>query len=393
MISTHRISSKSEEAAVRRVMVGAFGKGVKDVIYGKFDFARLCCGRDWLVFATSDDGRIVSSINTIPPPVYIDGVPVPHAGVGEVGTLPDYRKQGMATACLGECHRLFLERDIHLSSLSPFAYYFYRMSGWEIGGSVMSVEAVPEAFCDWEGAELTEDDPGEPAAVMALYARHFAKYNGSTVRSALWWKRYPFLFVSGSLHGAYIAAGDGEPLAGCIYREDPAAKHLDIYELYFGSAADFRLLMGSVKKRFPDCGLTLFLPADTRVFDAMDNPRLLKRTVSAGHQFRVHCPEKALAYLKPRGEGCLSFSIADPFEESPRRFTVRWEGPYPEILPWNGVNPVETTIQKFSQLYNGSVRIGKENRRDYVSCDEGAVPLLQALQPVNGAYRGPGEPG
>ncbi|MBP5273352.1 MAG: GNAT family N-acetyltransferase [Abditibacteriota bacterium] len=393
MNSAHIITSKSDEAAVRRVMVGAFGKKVKDVIYAKFDFVRLCFGRDWLVFAKSGDGRPASSINTIPSPVYIDGVAVPHAAIGEVGTLPEYRKQGMATLCLKKCHELFLERDVHLSSLSPFAYYFYRMSGWEIGGSYMDVVAAPEAFCEYEGPELLFDDPQDPAAIRGLYDRHFAKYNGSTVRNALWWTHYPFLFASGSLKGAYIKGEDGAPFAGCIFREDKDAKRLRIEELYFGSAGDFRQLMGSLKKRWPDFGLALTLPADARVFDLMDNPRLLVRTVSAGHQFRVHCPEKALAFLKPRESGTLSFSIEDPFEESPRRFTVRWDGPSPEILPWNGVNPVATTIQCFSRFYNGSVRLGPENCGDMMSCGPEALPLLQALQPLRGAFRSHVEPG
>ena len=188
------------------------------------------------MFAKSGDGRPASSINTIPSPVYIDGVAVPHAAIGEVGTLPEYRKQGMATLCLKKCHELFLERDVHLSSLSPFAYYFYRMSGWEIGGSYMDVVAAPEAFCEYEGPELLFDDPQDPAAIRGLYDRHFAKYNGSTVRNALWWTHYPVLFASGSLKGAYIKGEDGAPFAGCIFREDKDAKRLRIEELYFGSA-------------------------------------------------------------------------------------------------------------------------------------------------------------
>ena len=204
---------------------------------------------------------------------------------------------------------------------------------------------------------------------------------------------YPFLFGGPGMQGAYVRDGSGAPLAGCIFREDAAAKRLSINELYFGSAADFRLLLGSVKRQYPEHSLTLGLPADTRVFDGMDNPRLLKRTVSAGPQFRVHSPEKALGFLKPRGSGCLSFVITDPLEPSPRRFSVRWDGPYPQVIPWNGVNEVATTIQRFSQIYCGCVRLTPENYGDFVSCDADAVPLLQALQPLNGPYRGPGEPG
>ena len=125
----------------------------------------------------------------------------------------------------------------------------------------------------------------------------------------------------------------------------------------------------------------------------MPNPRLTRRTVIAGHMLRVHDPRKALTFLKPRNSGVLSFCISDPFEESPWRFTVSWDGPSPEIRTYTGQNPVETSASGFSKLFSGSVKLGRQNAGDWVSCSEESADLLADLMPRNGAFRSFMDPG
>ncbi len=392
MYQVHRVTSLREELALKNCMASAFGRGGPSERVG---FIRKYCGPEYLIIADAPDCRAASGLSAAPAPVYIDGVPVPQASIGYVATRSRYRKLGMCAACLKECHRLFLERDVHLSCLWPFEYFFYRKYGWEIGGSVLECSAGPEAFADCEAAPLFHDSREAPEAIPALYGRCFSRYNGPNVRNRFWWLNYPGLFSSEGLKGAYIKDADGAPAAGCIYSsgEKDGEHILNIPELYYTRRADAEHLLGALRKEYPGARFELKLPTDTDLFDNMPNPRLTRRTVASGHMLRVHDPRKALAFLKPRNSGVLSFSITDPFEDRPHRFTVSWDGPSPEIRAYTGQNPVETTMSGFSRLYSGSVKLTRQNAGDLVSCSEEAADLLADLMPRNGAYRSFMDPG
>ena len=395
MFTVHKVSSPREELALKRCMASAFGPGSLEGAAKRVSFIRKYFGADFLVIADTQDCVAASGLCAAPCPVYIDRVPVPQASIGLVATRAAYRKQGMAEGCLRETHRLLRDRDIPLSCLWPFAYFFYRKYGWEIGGSALECSAAPEAFDHCEAAPLFFESGADTENIIALHARCFSRYNGSNVRSRFWWREYPYMFAHEILRGAYIRDGKGCPAAGCLYyeRERDGRRYLELPEIYYSRHEDMRLLMGGLRKAYPDMGFDFRLPPDTDLFRTMPDPRLVRRTLVSGHMLRVHDPAKALAYLKPRNSGTLSFCIRDPFEEEPHRFTVIWDGPGPQVTGYTGVNPVETSAGPFSQLYCGAVKLTPDNYPDYVSCSEEAAALLTDLMPVNGAYRSSLDPG
>ncbi|HEY3311537.1 MAG TPA: GNAT family N-acetyltransferase [Anaerolineales bacterium] len=99
---------------------------------------------DFTIVEEQTSGRIVSSLNLISQTWTYDGIPF---GLGRpelVGTLPEYRRQGLVRIQMDEVHRWSLERNELVQAITGIPFY-YRRFGYEmcvdLGGWRMGFEA------------------------------------------------------------------------------------------------------------------------------------------------------------------------------------------------------------------------------------------------------------
>lgn len=145
----------------------------------------------WPFVEDTTTGQIVSSLCLIPWIWRIDGVELRAGEMGIVGTLPDYRHQGLIRALDRRFKRLLAEGEFHLSHIQGIPYY-YRQFGYEYalpleGGWEIGLHQVPDpapssafSFRQATGADLP--------ALMAWYEQLTAPLAFSCVRSADVWR-------------------------------------------------------------------------------------------------------------------------------------------------------------------------------------------------------------
>ena len=129
-----------------------------------------------------DGGRIASTVRVFMRRIYLGGVRVAAGGIGEVSTLPEYRRRGLATRLLRDAVGFMRERGIAVSSLFG-DQGIYRAEGWErvplyyawrqMGAKVDRAFRIRPANLA-EGPELEE--------LSALYDAYARRFNGTLVR-------------------------------------------------------------------------------------------------------------------------------------------------------------------------------------------------------------------
>jgi hypothetical protein len=128
----------------------------------------------------TNTGKIVSSLNAIPSMWSYDGVPIRNLELGWVGTLPEYRRQGLIRALYGLWERMFFEGDYDLSVIQGIPYY-YRQFGYDfvipMDRSVsLTINRIPPAkkdeTPDFMSLEVRNAKQSDIEAMMALFNAH-----------------------------------------------------------------------------------------------------------------------------------------------------------------------------------------------------------------------------
>lgn len=89
--------------------------------------------RDHPFACFTDAGEMTSCLTVTDFTVQFDGHAVGMGGVGGVGSLPQYRRQGGVRLCFGAALADMYARGVALSYLYPFSTAFYRRFGYECG--------------------------------------------------------------------------------------------------------------------------------------------------------------------------------------------------------------------------------------------------------------------
>ena len=295
--------------------------------YWRLSFRRVAemFGRRFILVGESD-GEIVSSLFCQPAPVHIGGAKVPHAAVGAVGTLPEYRRRGCAGALMAGCVRTLGDEGILLSSMWPFSYEYYRKFGWEVGAETRSYEAEGKFFAETGNAATARVATRKDMNGMAAAYESFApRHNCLTHRRADWWNRIinidDFLGSEAeSSKGAVVHTTDGVVDGYAVYSIDSSQenKRIETKEVVFAVPEHRRDMLAFLGSTDPEGRLGFSAPADDLFLHEIPNSRAVDARITPAFQFRVIDPAGALEYLSPAKEvrGRLSVSISDPvFEE------------------------------------------------------------------------------
>jgi GNAT superfamily N-acetyltransferase len=136
------------------------------------------------------DGAVVGYLRIFDRRMWLRGTRLRAAGIGSVGTHPDYRRRGLATALLRDTLALLRREGYHLSFLgSEVAAAFYERLGWRIvrqpshGAPAAEAARLPER----QGLTIQPFAPSDLTAVARIHARATRGRTGAVARSLRYW--------------------------------------------------------------------------------------------------------------------------------------------------------------------------------------------------------------
>lgn len=100
------------------------------------------------ILTLSHAGKLVNHLQIFPKPVRVGGCSVMAGGIGNVATLPKYRRRGYATKLLEEAIQLMKERGYGFSILFTGIPHFYRELKWGVACSDYEYSIPTAKICD-----------------------------------------------------------------------------------------------------------------------------------------------------------------------------------------------------------------------------------------------------
>ena len=196
-----------------------------------------------------DGGRIASTVRVFVRRIHLGGERVAAGGIGEVSTLPEYRRRGLATRLLRDAVGFMRERGIAISSLFG-DQGIYRAEGWE---------RVPLYYA-WRqmGAKVDRAfrirpaDPGQGSeleTLAALYDAYARRFNGTLVRDhpGYWRDWFPaesprvWVAEAGGVIKAYLSLSGNGSKEGLEVKEFAAGDEVFAHD---GGKRAFEALIG-----------------------------------------------------------------------------------------------------------------------------------------------------
>ncbi len=140
------------------------------------------------------NGEIVSTLRVWEREMRIGSVPVPMGGIGGVGTHPDHRGAGYATALMKDTITYMRAAGYDIGVLfSAIPCAFYRKLGWASvpleGFRVTRSQSTGLEETDWHVEPFDENRDLEPS--IALYDSSNTQQSGSLVRTRSYWESGP----------------------------------------------------------------------------------------------------------------------------------------------------------------------------------------------------------
>jgi predicted acetyltransferase len=138
------------------------------------------------------DGAVVSVAAEVRFHQWFGGRPVDCSGIWGVGTLPEHRGAGLASAVTGAVLDDAKERGDVVSALFPAVLPPYRRLGFEVAGTYVQHQVQLDAIPASHGDPLPRVEIAEPerdvAAIRELFGRWAAAHNGPVApREDAWW--------------------------------------------------------------------------------------------------------------------------------------------------------------------------------------------------------------
>ncbi|MHA7967603.1 GNAT family N-acetyltransferase [Paenibacillus sp. CAU 1782] len=139
----------------------------------------------WAVY---DGERIAAKATVLELEFYVGGQVFKAGGVAGVATWPEYRRQGLVARLLEHSLQEMKAKGQVLSMLHPFAVGFYRKFGWELYTdkkkyTLTAAQLPPRTLFSGKIERRSSRD-----SLHGLYHAVASRYNGSLVRTPLWWK-------------------------------------------------------------------------------------------------------------------------------------------------------------------------------------------------------------
>jgi predicted acetyltransferase len=158
------------------------------------------------------DGAVVGYLRIFDRRMWLRGARLRAAGIGSVGTHPDYRRRGLATALLRDTLALLRRDGYHLSFLgSEVAASFYERLGWRIvrqpshGAPTAEAARLPDRQA---GLTIRPFAPSDLTAVARIHARATRGRTGAVARSLRYWTDH-MSWMDDDAGGGFLVAASG----------------------------------------------------------------------------------------------------------------------------------------------------------------------------------------
>jgi ribosomal protein S18 acetylase RimI-like enzyme len=165
------------------------------------------------------DGAVVGYVRIFDRRMWLRGARLRAAGIGSVGTHPDYRRRGLATALLRDTLALLRREGYHLSFLgSEVAAAFYERLGWRVvrQPSHGAPAAEAAALRDRQvGLTIRPFVPSDLTAVARIHARATRGRTGAVARSLRYWSDH-MSWMDDDAGGFLVAVSGGHGIAAFV---------------------------------------------------------------------------------------------------------------------------------------------------------------------------------
>ena len=271
------------------------------------------------------DGKLATTLATLPFTVRLNGNAVKMCGVTAVGTLPAYRRQGLLRQVMSEALRLMHERDQHFAILWASMGAIYQRFGYGLASASVRY-AVDPRFAHFQAGEsapgtieLLEKEDAFPI-IKQNYITWVQDKNLCIHRSTVLWQAST-LSENVKEHPVYCAIyrnADGEVRGHAVYQTNQGHfpdtgpdQVMDVNDFIWHDMEAYRglwdyLCSHDLVRRLDFNGVAEDDPGPELLLE----PRMLNRRTSDGIWMRVVDVEKALADRPYGARGELTIRIA-----------------------------------------------------------------------------------
>lgn len=317
----------------------------------------------WAAF--DSDGEMMSTLMVSDYTIRFDGAHCKMGGVGGVGTLPQYRRNGGIRGCFQKMLPELYHKGYVFSYLYPFSSCFYRKFGYEnciqkqsVTVDLRSIRPV-EIRGFWRLAEPGRD---YSAAIRDIDEHWEEKYNLSVVHAASYWNWVQKLDPAVKQEFCYIwYRDDGTPGAYTVYRKEDQEDDRNLVCSQFRSLdkESYRALMSLFRALGTDHRYVKFtLPDDASMRFLMQEWSLgaVSWSIQPSGMVRVINVQQVLETAKYRGSGRVVLGISDDMiPENCGCYTVVFEGNHAVSVRKEGDQAdVQMDISAFSSLICGT---------------------------------------
>jgi len=167
--------------------------------------------------------RVAGGFLWYPMGQWFGGRRVPMWGVAAVGTLPEHRSKGVASAMMRAAMEEASREGVALSCLYPATQPVYRRVGFEQAGTFQSWSLATEEIAARErGLEIREAGRRDERTIRAIAGEFARRSNGTLDRPDALWERI-FRPIKGDSF-AYLAGDEGY----VVYCKEPSGQHYDL---------------------------------------------------------------------------------------------------------------------------------------------------------------------
>jgi predicted acetyltransferase len=214
---------------------------------------------------------------------------VPMAGLADLTTMPEYRRQGYVRELIEESLETW-RGNYPLAALWPFDYGYYEQFGWAMGCTMAEYTCSPEALAfarDASGTtrQVSPDDWERLQRVTETYAQ---EYDLIVRRDETWWRDRIFRSASGQDRTVYALERDDKIRGYLAYTSESADDGTRLRVLYnaFTDREAFRGLLGLLSTHEAR-EVVLYRPEETSLLDLAPDPKAVDCQIHPGMMVRV----------------------------------------------------------------------------------------------------------
>ena len=324
---------------------------------------------EWTLCAF-DGTRLVSSFATIPFTMRANGTAIPLGGISAVGTLPEYRRQGLVRRITTQAFADMREQGQAVAALWASQAAIYQRYGYAMASVLRNyrVDTADIGFHDGDagGSRVERLDPTAGYDfIKQVYIRFIADRMCYLHRARpLWLNNALDQDDAGApIHIALSRDAAGEPDGYAVYtlrtgRRDHASRgqELAIRDLAWLTPTAYRSLWSFIA-RHDLVGSVRWnnAPADDPAVEFFMEPRLLHTRDQEGFWLRIVDVAGALAGRGWDADGEISLGIAEdslaPWNPGSYRLTVA--GGTAEVGRANGSTELNLSVKALALLYSG----------------------------------------